>query len=245
MSLMKSSNPAFGENVWGKASYATSAPMTLQGTINKTLISLLLVVASAAYTWNTYMQGGNVSMIMGVGFIGGFILSMVTIFKNEWAHITVPAYALFEGAAIGGLSALFEVKFPGLPMQATALTFGTLFVMLFAYKQGLIKATEKFRAVIMASMGAIMTVYIISMIMSFFGSYSFLQGNSLMSIVFSLVVTAVAALSLILDFDTIEKGVRNNAPKQFEWMGAFGLLVTLIWLYIEMLKLLSKISSKD
>jgi uncharacterized YccA/Bax inhibitor family protein len=245
MSIIKSSNPAFGAKIWKNIDFTHSAPMTMQGTINKTLISLLLVVASAAYTWDMYMQGASIQGIMMGGFIGGFVLAMVTIFKNDWAKYTVPLYALFEGAALGGLSAMFELSYPGLPMQAVALTFGTFLVMLLAYKAGLIRATEKFRSVITAAIGGIFLVYIISFVMSLFGSQSFLQGNSLMSIGFSLVVTVVAAFSLILDFDFIEKGVQQRLPKNYEWMGAFGLLVTLIWLYIEMLRLLSKISSRN
>ncbi|MEN8138878.1 MAG: Bax inhibitor-1/YccA family protein [Bacteroidota bacterium] len=245
MSLIKSSNPAFGDKIWKNVDFVQSAPMTLQGTVNKTLISLILVVASAAYTWDLFMQGGNVNGIMMGGFIGGFILAMVTIFKNDWAKVTVPLYALFEGAALGGLSAMFELKYPGLPMQAVALTFGTFAVMLFAYKAGVIRATDKFRSIITSAIGGIFLVYMISWIMSFFGSTSFIYGNSLMSIGFSVLVTGIAAFSLILDFDFIEKGVMQQLPKKYEWMGAFGLLVTLIWLYIEILRLLSKISSRN
>ena len=245
MSILKSSNPAFGDKIWKNVDYSLSSPMTLQGTINKTLISLILVIASALYTWDMYMQGGNVQAIMMGGFIGGFILAMITIFKNDWAKITVPLYAVFEGAALGGISAIFEVQYPGLPMQAVALTFGTFLVMLFSYKAGLIRATEKFRAVITSAIGAIFLVYIVSFVMSLFGSGSFLQGNSLMSIGFSLLVVVIASFSLILDFDFIEKGVQQQLPKNYEWMGAFGLLVTLVWLYIEMLRLLSKISSRN
>ncbi|MCK5781942.1 MAG: Bax inhibitor-1/YccA family protein [Flavobacteriales bacterium] len=245
MNIMKSSNPAFGDKIWKDIDFTQSAPMTLQGTINKTLISFLLVIASAAYTWDMYMQGGNVQGIMIGGFIGGFILAMVTIFKNEWAKFTVPLYALFEGAALGGLSAIFEVSYPGIPMQAVALTFGTFFVMLFSYKAGLIRASEKFRAIMTSAIGGIFLVYIISFVMSFFGVQSFIYGNSLMSIGFSIIVVGIAAFSLILDFDFIEKGVMHGMPKNHEWMGAFGLLVTLIWLYIEILRLLSKISSRN
>lgn len=245
MALLKSSNPAFGDKIWKNVDFAYTTPMTLQGTINKTLISLLLVVASALYVWDMYMQGGNITGIMMGGFIGGFVVAMVTIFKNDWAKYTVPLYAVLEGAALGGISAMFEIKYPGMPMQAVALTFGTFLVMLFAYKAGVIRATEKFRSVMIAAMGGIMVVYLISFVMSMFGTTPFTYGNSLMSIGFSLVVVVIAALSLILDFDFIEKGVQQQLPKKYEWMGAFGLLVTLVWLYMEMLRLLSKISSRN
>jgi uncharacterized YccA/Bax inhibitor family protein len=245
MSLLKSSNPAFGDKIWKDVDFAYTTPMTMQGTINKTMISLLLVVASALYVWDVYMQGGNITGLMIGGFIGGFIVAMVTIFKNNLAKYTVPLYAILEGAALGGISAMFEVQYPGLPIQAVALTFGTFLVMLFAFKTRVIKASEKFRSVIIAAMGGIMIVYLISFVMSMFGSTPFTYGNSLMSIGFSLVVVVVAALSLILDFDFIEKGVQQQLPKNHEWMGAFGLLVTLVWLYMEMLRLLSKISSRN
>ena len=243
--MMKSSNPVFNNKSWQNVSFSQEMPMTLQGTINKTFISLLLVIVSALYTWDIYMQGGNVQGIMIGGFIGGFVLAMTTIFKNDWAKFTVPLYALFEGAALGGLSAIFEVSYPGLPMQAVALTFGTFAVMLIAYKAGFIRATEKFRSIITAAIGGIFFVYILSWVMSMFGTSSFIYGNSLMSIGFSVLVAGIAAFSLILDFDFIEKGVMQGIPKNQEWMGAFGLLVTLIWLYIEILRLLSKISSRN
>jgi len=245
MSILKSSNPAFGDKIWKNVDFSISSPMTMQGTVNKTLLSLVLVVASAMYVWDMYMQGGNVSGIMIGGFIGGFVLAMVTIFKNDWAKYTVPLYAIFEGAALGGISAMFELQYPGLPMQAVALTFGTFLVMLFAFKARVIRATEKFRSVMIAAMGGIMVVYIIGFVMSMFGTTPFTYGSSPMSIGFSLIVVVVAALSLILDFDFIEKGVQQQLPKNYEWMGAFGLLVTLVWLYMEMLRLLSKISSRN
>lgn len=245
MSMIKSSNPAFGDKIWKNVDYTISAPMTMQGTVNKTLISLLLVVASALYVWDMYMQGGNVTPIMMGGFLGGFAIAMVTIFKNDWAKYTVPLYAVFEGAALGGISAMFEVQYPGLPMQAVALTFGTFLVMLFAFKAKIIRATERFKSVIIAAMGGIIVVYVLGFVMSLFGSSPFTYGNSLMSIGFSLVVVVVAAFSLILDFDFIEKGVQQQLPKNYEWMGAFGLLVTLVWLYMEMLRLLSKIASRN
>jgi len=153
MSMIKSSNPAFGDKIWKNVDYTMSSPMTMQGTVNKTLISLLLVVASAAYVWDLYMQGGNITGIMMGGFIGGFVIAMVTIFKNDWARYTVPLYAVFEGAALGGISAMFEIQYPGLPIQAVALTFGTFLVMLFAFKTKVIRATERFKSVIIAAMG--------------------------------------------------------------------------------------------
>lgn len=245
MSILKSSNPAFGKRVWGNVEFVQGAQMTLQGTINKTLISLILVLGSASYTWDMFLQGNGSSAIIFGGFIGGFVLALITIFKNDLAKYTVPLYAIFEGAALGGISSMYNEAYNGLPMQAVALTFGTFFVMLFAYKARIIRATEKFRSIIISAMGGIFLVYIISFVMSFFGVDSFIYGNSLMSIGFSLLIVVIAAFSLILDFDFIEKGVSQRLPKNYEWMGAFGLLVTLIWLYVEILRLLSKISSRN
>jgi uncharacterized YccA/Bax inhibitor family protein len=245
MSLMKSSNPVFTQKMWKDASYSYESSMSIQGTVNKTAISLLLVIASAYYVWTEFMSGANVNIYIPVGFIGGLIFALATTFKPNYAHITVPIYAILEGVALGALSSYIETMYPGLPMQAVFLTFGTFAVMLLAYKAGIIKATEKFRAVIVSAIGGIFAVYLISWIMSFFGVSSFLQGNSMFSIGFSVFVTAIAALSLILDFDFIEKGAMQQLPKQYEWIGAFGLLVTLIWLYIEILNLLLKISSRD
>jgi len=245
MNVIKSSNPAFGEKIWKNVDYTQGMTMTLQGTINKTIISLLLLIASAAYVWDIYMQGGNVNGLMFIGLFGGLAAALATIFLKDYAKFTVPIYAIFEGLLLGAVSAMYQAQYAGLPMQAIALTFGTFFIMLFSYKAGLIKATEKFRAVITAAIGGIFLVYMISFVMSFFGIESFIYGNSLMSIGVSLVVVVVAALSLILDFDFIEKGVRHGMPKNYEWIGAFGLIVTLVWLYLEMLRLLSKITSRN
>ena len=180
------------------------------------------------------------------GLIGGFIAAMVTIFKPTAANISAPIYALLQGLAIGGISAMYESAFDGIVMQAVALTFGTLAALLLAYKSGLIKPTENFRLMLFAATGGIFVLYLVSFIMSFFGSsIGFIHSNSLMGIGFSLVVVAVAALNLVLDFDFIEQAAEQGAPKYLEAYGAFSLMVTLIWLYLEILRLLSKLYSRN
>jgi len=174
------------------------------------------------------------------------IVAFVTIFKKEWSPITSPIYALLEGLALGGLSALLDVRYPGIALQAVGLTFGTLFVLLLAYRSGLIPVTQKFRMGIVAATGGIMVFYLLEMLLGFFGvRFASINGNGGIGIGFSLVVVAIAALNLVLDFDFIEHGVEAGAPKYMEWYGAFGIIVTLVWLYLEILRLLSKMRSRN
>jgi len=188
----------------------------------------------------------EVAPLMIVGLIGGLIFSMVTIFKKEWSPITAPIYALLEGLVLGGLSAVFDVRYPGIGIQAVSLTFGTLFVLLIAYSSGLIKVTQKFRLGIVAATGGIFVFYMLEMVLGFFGiQFNSINGSGLIGIGFSLIVVAIAALNLVLDFDFIEQGVQVGAPKYMEWYGAFGIMVTLVWLYIEILRLLSKLRSRN
>ena len=255
MNLTKSSNPAFGRTVFNaqSVSYSQSETMTLSGAINKSIIMLGLVLVGAIYTWKLFFDiaavGGDIAPVykwMAIGGVGGFILSLITIFKKQWAYWSAPLYAILEGLFLGAISAFFESKYPGLVMQAVALTFGTLFVMLFGFKSGIIKVTQKFRAGVVAATGAVALVYFLSFIMSMFGVSSFvIHGNGIMGIGISLVVVVIAALNLVLDFDFIVKGSQAGMPKYMEWYGAFGLMITLVWLYIEFLRLLSKIASRD
>jgi uncharacterized YccA/Bax inhibitor family protein len=173
------------------------------------------------------------------------VVAFATIFKKEWSPVTAPIYAALEGLALGGLSSVFEMKYPGIAMQSVGLTFTTLAAMLVAYRTGLIKATEKFKLGVVAATGAIALYYLIGLGLQFFGvAMPFLQGSSTASIVVSGVIVVVAALNLILDFDFIETGVQSGAPKYLEWYGAFGLMVTLVWLYLEILRLLAKARSR-
>jgi uncharacterized YccA/Bax inhibitor family protein len=256
MPLMKTSNPALSDKTfqglssaqYGGAIDATQR-MTLQGTVNKTGLLLILCMATAAWTYHMYMvsQDPTAAMpLMLIGVFGGFIFSMITIFKKTWAPVTSPIYALLEGLFLGGVSALFEVRYPGLAIQAVGLTFGTLLVMLLAYTSGVIKVTDKFRIGIIAATGGIALFYLLEMALSFFGiRFAAINGSGVIGIGFSVLVVAIAALNLVLDFDFIEQGVNYGAPKYMEWYGAFGIMVTLVWLYLEILRLLSKMRSRN
>ena len=216
--------------------------MTLNGTVNKTAISLLILFACAFYTYQT----ANTSFIW-IGLIGGLVAAIVTIFKKEWAPYTVPVYAILEGLALGGVSAIYDSLYTGIVQQAIFLTFGIFAALLFAYKTRIIKPTENFKLGIFAATAGIGVVYLISFVMSMFGSGLSImnpQNASLMSIGFSLFVVVIASLNLVLDFDFIEEASEMGLPKYMEWYGAFGLLVTLIWLYLEILRLLAKLNSR-
>lgn len=245
--MMKSSNPSLMSNTFsGFGVVEERNEMTLSGTINKTLILLLLVALPAFWTWKMTMTSPAAAQsLMTVGLIGGFILSLVTIFKKNWSAVTAPIYAVMEGLFLGTLSAIFEASYPGIVIQAISLSFATLFVMLLVYRMGWIRATESFKVGIVAATGGIALVYFVAIILSFFGiNVSFINGASWMSILFSVFVVAIAALNFILDFDFIEQGARGGVPKYMEWYSAFALMVTLIWLYLEILRLLAKINER-
>ena len=249
--LMKTSNPALSGATFRTGEAALGGSMTVSGTVNKTGILLLCCVATAAWTWNRFfnappeeaMQAMAPALV--IGGVGGFIVAIVTIFKNEWAGITAPIYALLEGLVLGGISAMLEARYHGIAIQAVSLTFGTLLIMLLAYRSGLIKVTERLRLGIVAATGGIAVFYLLQFILGFFGvHFTAINGSSPIGIGFSLIVVAVAALNLVLDFDLIENGARLGAPKYMEWYGAFALMITLIWLYFEILRLLSKFRSR-
>ncbi|NOR84783.1 hypothetical protein GQ473_01580 [archaeon] len=242
---MRTANPALNSKTFDNTG-TVGEKMTLQGTVNKTLIMLLLVIFTASKTWSMFLNGSaSVSLLMMGGFIGGLIFAFITIFKKTWAPYTAPIYALLEGFALGGISAMFEMSYPGIVIDAVVLTFGTLFVLLMAYKSGVIKATENFKLGVVAATGGIMLLYLVNMVLGFFGSsIPLIHESGTFGILFSLFVVVIAALNLVLDFDFIEKGVEMGAPKYMEWYGAFGLMVTLIWLYLEMLRLLAKLRSR-
>lgn len=255
MNLTKSSNPVFKERVFSKEYTSTSDVMTVNGTINKTALMLLMVMAGALFTWNKFFEaivvnpGAGYSVVLpwlAVGGIGGLITALITIFRPQSSGVSAPIYALFEGLLLGGLSALFESMYTGIVMRAVALTLAVFASMLFLYRSGIIKVNKKFIMGVFAATTGIALVYLVSFIGGFFGmNFSFLHGNSNFSIGFSLVVVAVAALNLVLDFSFIEKAANSGSPKYMEWYGAFGLMVTLIWLYLEILRLLSKLASRN
>lgn len=247
---MRSSNPALISNPFsGFGVVSESNSMTVRGTVNKTVILLLLVVLPAAWVWRQFfLAGQNPAAVQGwmmAGLFGGFILSLVTIFKKNWAPMTAPLYAVAEGLFLGGISGIFEKSYPGIVTQAVSLSIATLLVMLVSYQAGWIRPTERFRWGVVAATGAIALVYIVSMVLGFFSiNVPFMTGSGLFSILFSVFVVGIAALNFILDFDFIEQGSRGGVPKYMEWYGAFALMVTLIWLYIEILRLLSKINDR-
>src|SRR6202167_2568466 len=249
MALMKTWNPALNVNSFRIDQAVSGEAMTLNGTVNKTGILLICVVAAAAWSWSRFFSdpvSNTVLPFVAIGGIGGFIFAMVTIFKKEWSPVTAPLYSLLEGLALGGISAMFELRYPGIAIQAVGLTFGTLFVLLIAYHSGVIRVTEKFKLGVVAATGGIAVFYLVQFVLGFFGvRFAAINGSGLLGIGFSVVVVIVAALNLILDFDFIESGVSAGAPKYMEWYGAFGLIVTLVWLYLEILRLLSKINSRN
>ena len=255
---MRSGNPALRADTFldagsGALIRGDAGTMTLNGTVNKTAILLVLTLAGALFTWSQFsaaLAAGSPGAVMPYvwgGAIGGFIVALVTVFKKQWAPITAPLYAVLEGLFLGAVSAMFELRFPGIVMQAVGLTFGTLAALLLAYRSGLIKATENFKLGVVAATGGIALLYLVQIGLQFFGfkGMGFIHDSSLIGIAFSGFVVVIAALNLVLDFDFIEQGVEQRAPKYMEWYGAFGLLVTLVWLYLEMLRLLSKLQSRN
>ena len=238
---LRSGNPVLSKKTFTKT-LSSSDEMTIEGTVNKTAISLLLLVGTGYFTFDVISP----VLLIGSG-IGGFILAIVTIFKKEWAPITVPLYEILEGALLGGISYMYNSTYNGIVTNAILLTVGILVSLLIAYRSGYIKATENFKLGIFAATGGIAIVYFINFIMGFFGSglgVMSINNASPLSIGFSIVVVIVASLNLVLDFDFIEEGAEKGAPKYMEWYGAFGLLVTLIWLYLEILRLLAKLNSR-
>lgn len=239
---LRSGNPALQSSTFKKQfSIASEGSMTLSGTVNKTGISLFLVLMSASYSWVT----PTMHPLAFPAAILGFILALVNIYKPQQGHIFVPAYAIVQGVFLGTISMVFNKMYPGIVVQAIFLTFGTLGALLLAYKSGLIRATENFKLGVFAATGGIAFLYLINFVMGFFSSgIGIISSNNTMGILFSAFVVVIAALNLVLDFDFIEEGVEKGAPKYMEWFGAFGLLVTLIWLYIEILRLLAKLNSR-
>lgn len=247
---MRSGNPALSADTFRGATLASRATgaevMTIDGTVTKTALALIILMITSVWTWNMGLAGDPaVGMWTMGGVIGGFITAMVTTFKKEWAPYSTPLYAALEGLALGGISVAFETRYPGLVPQAVFLTFGTLGGLLLAYRSGFIQATENLKLGIFAATAGIGLVYLVGFVMSFFGTgIPLIHGSGTVGILFSVFVVGVAALNLVLDFDFIEQGAENGAPKYMEWYAAFGLLVTLVWLYIEILRLLSKLQER-
>jgi Predicted membrane protein len=243
---MRTGNPVLREDTFSARHTAVGqATMTIGGTVNKTFLLTVLLLLSAGWVWSqTMTEGGleqTVPLIFG-GAIAGLVLVLISVFKPAWSAVTAPLYALAEGLFVGGVSALLELQFPGIVLQAVGLTVATLLALLAAYRSGLIKVTQNFRLGVVAATGGIFLVYLASWILGMFGiDMPFLHDSGPLGIGISLVIVAVAALNLVLDFDFIEQGAEHGAPRYMEWFAALGLMVTLVWLYIEILRLLSKL----
>ena len=244
---MRTSNPALGQDLFAKAGMVAGDVMTMSGTVLKTGVLLTLMLITAGWSWSLYSsnQLGLVQTLMIVGALGGLLMAIITIFRKPWAVITAPIYALLEGLFLGGISAFFENSYPGIVLQAVGLTFSTLAGMLLLYQIGVIQATPNFRRGVVIATFGVFLLYLISFVASLFGgNIPYIHDSGLIGIGFSLVVIAIAAFNLVLDFDFIEQGAQMGAPKYMEWYGAFGLMITLVWLYIEILRLLAKLNRR-
>lgn len=240
-------NPVFSQNVIDREQILDSEPMTINGAINKTFILLALLLATSFVAWDSFFKGysDRVAMLSMVGFIGSIVAFLVIMFNRKAVSIAAPVYAACEGLLLGGISAMFEKSYPGIAIQAIASTFAALFSLLFLYRIGAIRCTDKFRSVIFISTLSIAGIYLINLIGSFFGMHiPQISTSSNIGIAFSAVVVVIAALNLIIDFDFIERGSQQMLAKSYEWYGAFGLMVTLVWLYIEILNLLAKLRDR-
>jgi uncharacterized YccA/Bax inhibitor family protein len=250
MKLFKSSNPAINEKVFDTAIVMPGEElMSVQGTFRKFGLMLIMLFGAASFTWSLFYKGVNVMPIAMGSAIAGFIVALVIIFKRSWAPYLALGYALLQGLFLGAISAVFEAafadKYPGIVMQAVLLTFGVALTLFALYNFRIIKATNTFKKVVIAATMGVALFYLVAIVMNLFGvQMPYLHSNGTIGIGISLVVVVIAALNLILDFDMIEQGAAHGAPKYFEWYGAFGLMVTIVWLYLEILRLLSKLASR-
>jgi uncharacterized YccA/Bax inhibitor family protein len=248
--VTRSGNPGLNQSTFANQPRAASLDdrMTLQGAINKSFLLFVVLLASALWPWSQYIATGDLSTVstsMLVGVFGGLVLGLIISFKATTAPFLAIPYAALEGLALGGFSAVLERKYPGIAIQAVGLTFGVLVVLLVAYSMRLIRATQQFRAIVIGATGAIALLYLATMVLGFFHvQVPVLNSSSPLGIIISLVICGVAALNLVLDFDLIETGVAQGAPRYMEWYSAFGLLVTLVWLYLEILRLLTKLRDR-
>jgi uncharacterized YccA/Bax inhibitor family protein len=247
MRFDKSSNPVFSKNRFdniAQSGVQSGEVMTIKGTINKTLLLFGILLLSGAFAWNSVKTGGVGLGLVIPGAIFGLIIAIVTVFKPQWSPYTAPAYAFFEGLVLGAVSALYAGAYNGIVGQAIGLTLSILFVMLFAYRSGLIKATERFKRIVIIATAGVAVFYVLNFIFSLFGGGVSLGNFGLLGIGIQLAIVVIASLNLILDFDGIEQGAQAGMPKWAEWYSGFGLMVTLVWLYLEILRLLSLLSNR-
>ena len=238
MQLNKTSNPAFS-NYFFEDDNSSSKKMTVSGILFKSIISILVIAAITVGIWKLYLSGANVRWFTIGGMIAAIVISIVISVRQHWGRILVPLYVLAKGCFLGGITSYAHAKFPDLPYQAIGVTIITFFVMLIFYQTRIIVVTKKFRSVVITAAASIFLVYIVSWILSFFGIKSFLWGTSWFAIIFNIIAIIFASLSLLLDFDFIERH-KNKAPKHKEWLATWGLLVTIVWLYVEILRLMKK-----
>jgi uncharacterized YccA/Bax inhibitor family protein len=250
LTQIKSGNPGLNDRTFSglPRPALASERMTLQGTIHKSFLLLIVLMGAALWPWSQFLATGNPAVVLlpvVVGAIGGLVLALIISFRPMTAPYLAVPYAALEGLVIGGISAVLEKKYPGIAIQATALTFAVLAALLVAYSTGLIRVTQRFRAIVVGATGAIFLLYLVTMVLNLFHvATPFMYNSSALSIGLSLIIVGIAALNLVLDFDLIESGVEQGAPRFMEWYGAFGLLVTLVWLYMEILRLLSKMRQR-
>jgi len=253
MSIFKSSNPALSGKTFDNLSFSTdtASVMTVKGTMDKLGFMTIMLVAGAVFSWKAFYDGASYAQsLMWIGGIGGFVAAIAMIFKKEWAGYLAPAYGVLEGLFLGAISAMYDYAFqermPNIIFNAVGLTIGTVVAMFLLYRFGVIKATQRFKSIVMTATAAIAVFYIVVMVLRLFNvSMPFMHDSSPLGIGISLFIVGIAAMNLIMDFDMIEQGAAAGAPKYMEWYGAFGLLVTIVWLYLEMLRLLSRLSSRN
>lgn len=252
MAFFKSGNPTLSEKTFGEHIQLPGASletMSIRGTLNKFGIMFLLLLASSAFTWKAFAEGKNInSWIIGAA-IGGLVVALIITFRPKLSPVLSPIYALVQGVLVGGISAIynnaFEAFAPNIVMQAVGITFGVVIAMFALYSSGVLKATKRFKAVVFTATAGIAVFYLLAFVLRFAGiQMPLIHESTTWGILFSVVVVVVAALNLIMDFDLIEKGAAGGAPKFMEWYGAFALMVTIIWLYIEILRLLGKLNKR-
>jgi uncharacterized YccA/Bax inhibitor family protein len=243
---LRTGNPALREDVFTATRVDGGGTMTVNGTVNKTGLLLILALATASVSWVLGTGGGPGVAGWAIGAcLAGLVVAVATIVRPRWSPVTAPIYALVEGVVLGLVSMWFEARYEGIAIQAVALTFGVLGAMLVLYKTGVIKVTQRFRAGVLAATLAIAVVYLVALVLGLFGvQVPLLNDASPLGILISLAIVVVAALNLVLDFDLIDRGARSGAPAYMEWYAAFGLLVTLVWLYLELLRLLAKLRER-
>ena len=244
---LRTSNPALREDVFTATRLDEGrGTMTVNGTVNKTALLLILALLTASASWVLGAGGGPGVTGWAIGAsLGGLAVAIATIVRPRWSPYTAPIYALLEGVILGLVSMWFEARYPGIAIQAVALTFGVFGVMLVLYRTGVVKVTQRFRAGVLAATLGIAVVYLVSLVLGLFGvRVPLLNDASPLGILISLAIVTVAALNLVLDFDLIDRGARSGAPAYMEWYAAFGLLVTLVWLYLELLRLLAKLRER-